>query len=142
MSFDFMSFDFDPIYLVWLFIAISAGLAAEAVYLMCFSAASYRSQINRRLMLAKDRTDRESVLIELRRERGLTGGGDYQFNLVALNRLVLQSGLTLGIARLLVIVAVVSLFAFAATMLFRSSFVEAGAAAVLSATALPLLVLR
>ena len=114
MSFDFMSFDFDPIYLVWLFVAISAGLTVEAVYLMCFSAASYRSQINRRLMLAKDRTDRESVLIELRRERGLTGGGDYQLNLVALNRLVLQSGLTLGIARILIIIAVVALFAFAA----------------------------
>ncbi len=66
-------FDFNPIYLVWLFVALSAGLTVEAVYLMCFSAASYRSQINRRLMLSKDRTDRESVLVELRRERGLTG---------------------------------------------------------------------
>jgi tight adherence protein B len=142
MSFDFMSFDFDPIYLVWLFIAISAGLAAEAVYLMCFSAASYRSQINRRLMLAKDRTDRESVLIELRRERGLTGGGDYQFNLVALNRLVLQSGLTLGIARILIIIAVVALFAFAAILFVSGSFVDAGATALVSATALPYLALR
>ena len=44
-----MLFDIDPIYLVWLFIAISAGLAFEAVYLLCFSAASYRSRINRRL---------------------------------------------------------------------------------------------
>ena len=32
MSFDFMSFDFDPIYLVWLFIAISAGLGANAAF--------------------------------------------------------------------------------------------------------------
>ncbi len=62
-----MSFDFDPIYLVWLFVAISAGLTVEAIYLMCFSTASYRSRINRRLMLSKDRTDRESILIELRR---------------------------------------------------------------------------
>ena len=79
MSLDFLSFDFDPIYLVWLFVAISAGLAAEAVYLICFSTASYRSRINRRLMIAKDRTDRESVLVELRRERGLTGSGNYRF---------------------------------------------------------------
>ncbi len=68
--------DFDPIYLVWLFVAVSVGLAFEAVYLLTFSAASYRSKINRRLMLSKDRTDRESVLIELRRERGLTSGGN------------------------------------------------------------------
>jgi tight adherence protein B len=137
-----MSFDFDPIYLVWLFVAISAGLAAEAVYLMCFSAASYRSRINRRLMIGKDRTDRESVLIELRRERGLTAGGDYQFNLIALNRLILQSGLTLGVTRILVIFGVVSVFAFAATMLFGGNIIEAVAAALFSATALPYLVLR
>ena len=68
---------------------------------MCFSAASYRSRINRRLAIAKDRTDRESVLVELRRERGLTGGGDYRIGLIALNRLILQSGLTLGVSRLL-----------------------------------------
>ena len=74
----------------------------EAIYLMCFSAASYRSRINRRLMISKDRTDRESVLIELRRERGLTAGGDYRLNLVALNRLILQSGLTIGFGRLIV----------------------------------------
>ncbi len=76
--FDFLQFDFNPIYLVWLFVALAAGLTVEAVYLTCFSVASYRSRINRRLMLAKDRTDRESVLVELRRERGLTAGGDYR----------------------------------------------------------------
>jgi tight adherence protein B len=135
-------FDFDPIYLVWLFVAISAGLAVEAVYLLCYSAATYRSQINRRLKLSKDRTDRESVLIELRRERGLTSGGDYQLNLIALNRLVLQSGLTIGFARLIVIVAITAVLAFALTLVFRNSFLEAALAAFLSATALPYLVLR
>src|ERR1700676_3716740 len=109
-----MLFDFNPIYLVWLFVAVSAGLTVEAVYLMCFSAASYRNRINRRLMISKDRTDRESVLIELRRERGLTAGGDYQINLVALNRLILQSGLTIGLTRLIIVVVFVALLAFAA----------------------------
>jgi tight adherence protein B len=142
MSFDFLWFDFDPIYLVWLFVALAAGLTVEAVYLMCFSAASYRSNINRRLSIAKDRTDRESVLVELRRERGLTGGGDFRLGLIALNRLILQSGLTLGLTRLFVIVAVASLLAFAATMVFRQSLLEAGAAALFCATALPYLVLK
>jgi len=65
---DFLQFDFNPIYLVWLFVALSAGLAVEAVYLTCYSAASYRSRINRRLMLSKESISRENVLIELRRE--------------------------------------------------------------------------
>jgi tight adherence protein B len=135
-------FDINPIYLVWLFVALAAGLTVEAVYLMCFSAASYRSRINRRLMLSKDRTDRESVLIELRRERGLTAGGDYRMALVALNRLILQSGLTIGITRIFVIIGITSLFAFGATMIFRGSLVEAALAAAVSATALPFLVLK
>jgi tight adherence protein B len=140
--FDFPAFDFDPIYMVWLFVAISAGLTVEAVYLLCFSAASYRSRINRRLMLGKDRPDRESVLVELRRERGLTGSGNYRIGLIALNRLILQSGLTLGIARLAVIVAIAGLFAYGGTMFFRGSFLEAGLAALFSVTLLPILVLR
>jgi tight adherence protein B len=132
----------NPIYLVYLFVAVSAGLAFEAVYLLGFSTASYRSSINRRLQLSKGRTDRESVLIELRRERGLTAGGNYRLGLVALNRLILQSGLTIGFTRLGVFVAIGSALAFVATLVFRHSIVEAVAAAVLSATLLPYLVLR
>jgi tight adherence protein B len=132
----------NPIYMVWLFVAVSAGLAFEAVYLLGFSTASYRSQINRRLKLSKDRTDRESVLIELRRERGLTAGGNYRLGLVALNRLILQSGLTIGFTRLGVFVVIGSVLAFALTLVFRHSFVEAGIAAVFSGTLLPLMVLR
>jgi tight adherence protein B len=137
-----MAFDFNPIYLIWLFVAVSAGLTVEVVYLLCYSAASYRSRINRRLMLSKDRTDRENVLIELRRERGLTSGGDYRLNLVSLNRLVLQSGLTIGLSRLIIIIAVIVVLTFGLTMMFRGSIVEAAGAALLSGTALPYLVLR
>jgi tight adherence protein B len=134
--------DFDPIYLVWLFIAISVGLAFEAVYLTTYSAASYRSKINRRLMLSKDRTDRESVLIELRRERGLTSSGNFSLDLVSLNRLVLQSGLTIGFGRLILIVFIESAVAFVVTWMFRNSLIEAGVAAVFGATLLPYFVLR
>ncbi len=132
----------NPIYLVYLFVAVSAGLAFEAVYLLGFSTASYRSQVNRRLKLSKDRTDRETVLVELRRERGLTAGGNYRLGLVSLNRLILQSGLTIGFTRLGVFVAIGGVLAFAVTLVFRHSFVEAGAAALFSATLLPFMVLR
>ncbi|HUD84876.1 MAG TPA: type II secretion system F family protein [Xanthobacteraceae bacterium] len=137
-----LSFDFNPIYLVWLFVAVSAGLVFEAIYLTCYSASSYRSRINRRLMIAKDRTDRESVLIELRRERGLTAGGDYRLSLVALNRLVLQSGITIGFTRLLIVIAVVSVAAFGVTMMVRGNILEAAVAALVCATVLPYMVLR
>jgi tight adherence protein B len=137
-----MLFDINPIYFVWLFVAVSAGLTVEAVYLMCYSAASYRSKINRRLMLSKEAISRENVLIELRRERGLTSGGDYRLGLVALNRLILQSGLTLGFARLIFIFAIVAVVVFAALMVFRGSLIEAALGALFSLTALPYFVLR
>jgi tight adherence protein B len=134
--------DFDPIYLIWLFVAVSAGLTVEAVYLLCHSATSYRSQINRRLMLSKDRTDREGVLIELRRERGLTSGGNYRIGLIALNRLILQSGVTLGFGRLIFIDLGLTVIAFAATLILRQNFLEAVLAALLSGTVLPYFLLR
>jgi tight adherence protein B len=137
-----MAFDFNPIYLVWLFVAVSAGLAFEAAYLLFFSATSYRTQINRRLALSKDKTDRESVLIELRRERGLTSGGNYQLGLIAFNRLMLQSGLTVGISRFFIIVGTVSVVAFGLTMIFRGDIVEAVGALLFSSTLMPFFALR
>jgi len=136
-----MSFDLDPLYLVWLFVGLSAALAAEAVYLLCFSSASYRSRINRRLTLAKDRPDRESVLALLRRERGLSDQGSYRLNFLAFNRLVLQSGITIGLTRLIVVIGIVTVITFVTTLVFRS-LMEAAVAAVFTATALPYLVLR
>ena len=96
-----MSFDFDPIYLIYLLVAVSAGLFVEGIYLLCFSGASYRKNVNRRLKLLKDEPNRENILVQLRRERGLTSAGNYRIGLEAFNRLVLQSGLTIGFGKLL-----------------------------------------
>ncbi len=73
-----MSFDFDPIYLIYLLVAVSAGLFVEGVYLLFFSGASYRKNVNRRLKLLKNEPNRENILVQLRSERGLTSSGDYR----------------------------------------------------------------
>jgi tight adherence protein B len=137
-----MSLDFDPIYLVWLMVALSAGLAAEAIYIVFASATNYRSRINHRLLMLQEHTDREAVYVELRRQRGLTRHGDYRLGFVALNRLIVQSGLTIGLTTLFTIIGAAAIAAFLATLFFRESFVEAALAGVLSATALPYLTLR
>src|SRR5690348_4058457 len=98
-----MPFDIDPIYVVYALAAGSAILFVEAMYLLFFSADSYRSRINRRLRLMEGQEDRESILIQLRRERGLTRSGLYSLPLLSLNRLVLQSGLTIGPLRFLLL---------------------------------------
>jgi tight adherence protein B len=134
--------DIDPVHLVYLFAALAAGLAFEAVYLLFFTTRSYRKNVNRRLRLLEDEPNRENMLLQLRRERGLTRGGDYRLPLVALNRLILQSGLTIGLAKLAIYVGVFTAFVFGAVMLLRGSLLEAAVAALPSCTLLPLLFLK
>src|SRR5882672_7211945 len=85
-------------------IAICFGIAvvlmAEATYLLAFSTASYRSRVNRRLKLSKDQPDREAILIQLRRERGLTNEGLFRFGMQWFNRMLLESGLRIGLTGL------------------------------------------
>jgi tight adherence protein B len=114
-----MPFNIDSQYIFYAFAALSAVLFVEAIYLLFFSNASYRKRINRRLDLMKGQSDRESVLVQLRRERGLTGDGDFRLPLEALNRLILQSGLSMGVGKLCVYVVVVAMIAFGAVMILR-----------------------
>jgi tight adherence protein B len=137
-----MPFDIDSIYVIYLFTALAAGLFVEGVYLLFFTTRSYRKNINRRLRLLENQPDRENLLVQLRRERGLSDAGDYRLPLVALNRLILQSGLTVGFAKLAIYVAVGALFAFGGLMALRGNVLEALAAAAFCSTLLPLLVLR
>jgi tight adherence protein B len=137
-----MSFDLDPIYLIYLLIAVSAGLFVEGAYLLAFSGASYRDNVNRRLKLLKSEPSRENVLVQLRRERGLTAGGNYRIGVEFLNKMVLQSGLTIGLVKFLIFVAVGAAIAFALTLFFRGNPLEAVLAGLFCGTLLPYLVLR
>src|ERR1700681_4122403 len=137
-----MSFDFDPIYLIYVLVAASAGLFAESIYLLCFTGATYRNNVNRRLKLLKNQPDRESILVQLRKERGLTSSGNYSLKSVNFNQLVLQSGLTVGIGRLVVFVAIGAVVAFAAGLIVRGSVIQALLIALFCGLVLPILVLR
>jgi len=137
-----MSFDFDPVYLIYGFAALSAVLVVEAAYLLLFSATSYRSKINRRLRVMSNSPDRETILIQLRRERGLTGGGDFRLPVAAFNRLILQSGLTVGINRLAIFAVIGMAATFAALMIVRENVGEALLITLVCGIGMPLLMLR
>ena len=91
-----MWFELDTTTLITICAAISVVLFAEAVYLLGFSTASYRSNVNRRLKLSKGQPDREAILIQLRRERGLSSDGMLRYGVQWFNRLMLESGMTRG----------------------------------------------
>jgi tight adherence protein B len=134
-------FEFKFIYLFYLFIGLSAAMFAEGFYLLFYSKASYRNNINRRLKVADDKTDRESVLVQLRRERGLTGGGEYRLPLINLNQLMLQSGLTLGFGRLILFIVIGMIAAFVGTYAFDGALLDAVVAALFCGAVLPIIVL-
>jgi tight adherence protein B len=135
-------FDFNPIYLFYLLVGLSAAMLAEGAYLLVYNNASYRKKINRRLKVMSDKTDRESVLVQLRRERGLTSGGDYRLPIVSLNRLLLQSGLTMGFGRLILVIAVAATAAFIAVVMLKGNVFYGFLAALFCGVVMPPFVLK
>src|SRR5215467_12297665 len=137
-----MSFDIDPTYAIYAFAAVSAILFGEGVYLLFFSAASYRTRINRRLSMLNDTVDRQGILVQLRRERGLTTAGDFRLPMLSLNRLIVQSGISIGLTRIAIFAAVAAVVTLAALVVMRGSVVEGLLGALFSGLFLPYFSLR
>lgn len=135
-------FEFNTIYLFYILIGVSAAMFAEGVYLLAHNKSSYRKNINRRLKVMDDKTDRESVLVQLRRERGLTASGDYRLPLVNINRLVLQSGLSIGFSKLVLFDLIGVAMVFAGMVMFEGNLLHAVLAALFAGVVLPFMVLR
>jgi tight adherence protein B len=137
-----MSFDIDPTYAIYAFAVVSAILFGEGVYLLFFSAASYRNRINRRLSMLNETVDRQSILVELRRERGLSASGDFRLPIVSFNRLIVQSGVSMGLSRIGLCAGVAALIALGGVISLRNSFVEGVLAALFMGLFMPYFTLR
>jgi tight adherence protein B len=137
-----MNFQIEQIHVFYFFAAASAVLFAEGMYLLFFSGATYRHRINRRLQLLNDQPDREGVLVKLRRERGLTSGGNFRLPLESLNRLIMQSGVTMGLTRLLIVVVIGAATATGAMMISVGDVFYSAVAGLFCLTVMPLLVLK
>lgn len=137
-----MPFEVDQIHLFYFLAAVSAIMAAEAAYLFFYNKASYRSHLNRRLRLMKHQPNREQILVQLRRERSLTESGTYASPFISLNRLLLQSGLKLGVGKLAIVCAGLFALSFGVVWVTRESFAQALGAAFFCGTVLPLYCLR
>jgi tight adherence protein B len=136
-----MSFEIDPVLLFYLLAGLAAVLAAEAVYLLFHNANSYRTRVNRRLAISGKEGDREKVLVQLRRERGLSADGDHLLPLASLSRLVIQSGVTVTPARIAPALAGLAVATFAVIRFVRGDTIEALAGTAAAVTVVPLLAL-
>jgi tight adherence protein B len=136
-----MSLDFDPVYLIYILVAASAAMLVEGMYLLFSSGGSYRSNVNRRLKLLKNQPDRENILVQLRRERGLSNSGGYSIGVESLNRLVMQSGLTIGMKKLLIFIVIGFIASFVVGIVVRGDLIQALLIALFFGVVFPYLVL-
>ena len=134
-------FELDTSTWIAICVGIAVVLVAESVYLLAFSTASYRKNVNRRLKISQNRPDREAILIQLRRERGLTSDGLFSFGLQWLNRLLLESGMKRGLLTLALTALMGGGGAFLAVMMLREDLLQACGAALLIGLLLPLVTL-
>lgn len=136
-----MPFEIDPLVAFYACAAVAAALVVEAIYLLFHNAKEYRTRVNRRLDVAHKETNRERVLVQLRRERGLTAEGGYRLPLAAFNRLVVQSGVRADPARAALSVIAAGLSAFAGVYFWRDDAAVALAAGAAAAVLGPLAML-
>lgn len=137
-----LDYDISPLVLFCLLVAGAAILVIEALYLLFYSSATYRKRINRRLDLLGDSGSRSNVLVQLRRERGLTGDGNMKIGLESFGQLVMQSGVSLGIGKLLFIIGFSTMVIFSVVANMRGGFLEPLAISLAAGVMLPYVVLR
>jgi tight adherence protein B len=133
-----MPFELDPLYVFYASAALAAVLVAEAIYLLFHNTKDYRARVNRRLEVAGKEVNREQILVQLRRERGLTADGGYLLPLAAFNRLIVQSGVKVNPARTALILAALGIGAFGGVLAWRGEVLQAVAAGGLAVTVIPL----
>jgi tight adherence protein B len=88
------------VYLVYGGAALTGIMIAEAVYMLYAGRSDRRTAINRRMKLQENKISQEQVLMQLRKERGLEGGGAL-FSFERLRALRAQSGLVTPLPRFL-----------------------------------------
>jgi tight adherence protein B len=137
-----MSFALDPVWLIYGFAAGSAILFAEGCYLLFYSTATYRKRINRRLSLLQENGNRESILVQLRRERGLTASGQFSLPIEGFNRLLTQAGVGVGPSRIAFLTVVGMMILFGALVTLRGGLVEAAIATPVAGLIVPILILK
>ena len=90
-----------PIHVFMLTSVFFAVVAVELGYLVFSSGNGARKRINRRLKISEGKKglSQQGILLQLRKERGLSEDGNMVLTIRWLNQLIVQSGLSIGLSR-------------------------------------------
>lgn len=128
-----------------LFVFIAAFIAFSTLFMYVQNNSSYRRSVNRRLSLDNGFGDSVSSieqLLDFRRQRSLSSDGQYVLPLVWLNRLILQSGITLGISVLLGVVVSLIVVTFATLQIFLHNVLVSISGSIFAGVIVPIFVLQ
>lgn len=128
--------------MIFVLFGAAVFLGVEAAYLGIAKRTSYVRKVNARLKLMSSAGDQHEVLVQLRRERGLTSQGGYRLPLIWFNRLVLQSGLRLGLWRISFFMCLAGAAGVAAALTAGFGWLLSIPAGLAASIGLPILALR
>ncbi len=129
--------------LVTLLIFCTVLMLVLGTYIAIKERVAYRGRIRARLVTPNDeRVASEAELTTIRQSRSLTRDGDYATPLVALNRLILQSGTRLGFPGLIAVALACAAASFSIVYFAGLSFIVGIPAAIASGIGLPVIALR
>jgi tight adherence protein B len=127
---------------IYVLFGVAVFLMVEAAYLAIAKRSSYVRKVNTRLKLMGSTGNQQEVLVQLRRDRGLTAEGRYKLPLIWFNRLVLQSGLRLGMMRIALLMMMAGIAGAGATVIAGYGWPLALLAGCASGIGLPVMMLR
>jgi len=93
---------FTPVHAMMLAAVFLAVVLVELGYMVMSPNESSKKRINRRMAIGdgKEKMSQKNILVQLRKERGLDENGMLIMPMKSLNRLILRSGVTLGLKKL------------------------------------------
>jgi tight adherence protein B len=121
---------------VLIFLFCAYFLALEAAFLAIIGRTAARSQVSKRLWTEVTPAEQLQNLVKIRRGRGLSPNGDFALRTNGLNKLILQSGTSWGVAGLAALFAAGGIVVFAVTLAVSASLLKALAAGLLGGAGL------
>jgi tight adherence protein B len=104
-------------YAVFVVLFAAFFLTFEAIFLSFARRSAMRGDLKRRLSRQEKTAEPHAALVKIRRMRGLSARGEYTMPMIWLNRLVVQSGVTWGVAGVPLLITGLSVAAFALLLL-------------------------
>lgn len=135
--------ELSPVLIFSVSIMLCSVLLVEAAYLFFARNTAAKSQINRRMKLSKKtEATQHDILLQLRKERGMDEHGRGVLPIKALNRLIIQAGITTGLKKFALYHLIYVIVAFLALLFATRSFLLPLASLPVTAFILPYLWLR